>query len=314
MHAYIIRRLLFAIPTLFMVSIIVFSTVRLIPGSVVEMMVEEHGYAQNLDELEQELGLDKPILVQYGKWLWGLLNGDLGKSLWTSRPVIKEILIRFPVTLELALLAIFVSALIAIPVGVYSAVRQDTLGDYIARSIAIACITLPSFWVGTMVIVFPSVWWNWSPPMEFVSLFTDPLQNIKQFILPALILGMIASGGMMRMTRTTMLEVLRQDYIRTALAKGVKKRTIIFKHALKNSIIPVITMLGMLFPVMLGGSLIIEMIFNVPGMGRLTIEVLNSRDYPLLSGIVLFLSTLVVLTNIVVDICYAYFNPRIRYK
>jgi len=314
MYAYIIRRLLMAVPTLLMVSIIVFSTIRLIPGSVVEMMVVEHGYAQNLEELEHELGLDKPILVQYGKWLWNLLHGDLGKSLWTSRPVTKEILLRFPVTLELALLAIFVSILIAIPVGVYSAVRQDTLGDYIARSIAIACITLPSFWVGTMVIVFPSIWWNWSPPMEFVSLFTNPLQNIQQFILPALILGMIASGGMMRMTRTTMLEVLRQDYIRTALAKGVKKKTVIFLHGLKNAIIPVVTMIGMLLPVLLGGSIIIETIFNVPGMGILTIEVLNSRDYPLLSGIVLCVSILVVMTNIVVDICYAYLNPRIRYK
>jgi len=314
MRAYIIRRLLIAIPTLLLVSIIIFFTIRLIPGSVVEMMVEEHGYGQDLRDLERELGLDKPIFVQYGIWLWKILHGDLGESLWTSRPVIKEILIRFPVTLQLALMAIFFSTLIAIPVGIYSAVRQDTMGDYFARSCAIACITLPSFWVGTMVTVFPSIWWNWSPPVEFVSLLKNPLDNLKQLVLPAIILGMVTSGAMMRMTRTMMLEVLRQDYIRTALAKGVKKKTVILRHALKNSLIPVITLLGLLFPALVGGTIIIETIFNVPGMGRLTIEVLNSRDYPLLSGITLFVSTLVVSTNIVVDICYAFLNPRIRYR
>jgi len=314
MYDYFIRRLLLAIPTLFIVSVIVFFAIRLIPGNVVELMVEEHGYAENIAALEHELGLDKPIFIQYGIWIWRILHGDLGKSFWTSRPVSLEILARFPVTLELALLAICVSILIAIPVGVFSSIYQDTPGDYIARSCAIAAIAVPSFWLGTMVTVFPSLWWNWSPPVEYIPILENPLQNLKQFILPALILGMVTSGSIMRMTRTMMLEVLRQDYIRTARAKGLSSLTVILRHALKNSIIPVITLIGILLPVLIGGTIIVETIFNIPGMGRLTIEVLTSRDYPMLSGIILFVATIVLLTNLAVDLSYAYLDPRIRYK
>jgi len=211
-------------------------------------------------------------------------------------------------------MALLIAMLIAIPIGVYSAIRQDTWRDYMGRTFAILSISLPGFWIGTMVVVFPSIWWNWSPPVEYIPLAENPIGNIKQFILPASIMGMHMSGTTMRMTRTMMLEVLRQDYIRTAWASGLTERAIIVRHALKNALIPVITIIGAMIPVLIGGSVIMEQIFCLPGIGRFLVEAINMRDYIVISGINVVMATVVLSNNLVVDLTYAFLDPRIRYK
>ncbi|MBA7628976.1 Dipeptide transport system permease protein DppB [subsurface metagenome] len=211
-------------------------------------------------------------------------------------------------------MALIIAQLIALPVGVYSALRQDTWGDYIARSFAIFCIAIPGFWLGTMVIVFPSIWWGYSTPIMLIRFTDDPIGNLKMFIVPAIVLGMVMSGGTMRMTRTMMLEVLRQDYIRTAWAKGLRERVVILRHALKNALIPVITIIGIYIPVMIGGTVIIEQIFCLPGMGRLLINATLMRDYTVVSGVMLFFAVGMVLINLMVDLTYGFLDPRVHYK
>ena len=323
MLGYFIRRLILMIPTLLIVSVLVFFLVRFIPGSAVDVMVSrldlgsrqfEMSEKEQRDKIKHDLGLDAPIHIQYGRWVERLvMHGDLGKSLFKETPVTEEIIWRWPVTFELGLLALLVALLISFPIGIYSAVRQDTTGDYIARSFSVACIALPSFWVGTLVIVFPAFWWGWTPSVSYVPFFEDPKQNLIQFIIPAVVLGMALSGVNMRMLRTMMLEVLRQDYIRTAWSKGLWEKVVVTRHALKNALIPVITIIGLQIPVMIGGTVIIEQIFSLPGMGRLIVEASFDRDYPLLSGTVLILSAAVMLINLIVDITYAYIDPRIHY-
>jgi len=324
MRAYVIRRLLLIIPTLFIVTVIIFFTVRLIPGDVIDQMIMEAGpesvgvteeeQEANREALRQKLGLDMPIHIQYGRWMGGILQGDLGKSLWTGRPVTGDIIQRFPVSLELGLIALVVALLISLPVGVYSAIRQDTWGDYVGRSIAILAISLPSFWLGTMVMVFPSVWWNWSPPVQLIPFADNPVGNLQQFIIPGAILGMVLSGTTMRMTRTMMLEVLRQDYIRTAWSKGLTERVVVMRHAVKNALIPVVTIVGLQLPVMIGGSAILEQIFCLPGMGVFLIESLNTRDYLVVSGINLFMASFVVLIVLATDLTYGFLDPRVHYR
>lgn len=321
MSTYIIRRLVLIIPTLLLVTIIVFLSVRFIPGSVIDMMTAQ--MSQESAEIEGQtpreyiehlLGLDAPIYVQYGRWLGGVLTGDLGKSLWTDRKITEEITNRLPISLELGILALITSMLIAIPIGIYSAIRQDTVGDYIGRSFAILCISLPGFWLGTMVMVFPAVWWGWSPPMKYIPITENLGQNLLQFLIPAVIMGMVMSGTTMRMSRTMMLEVLRQDYIKTAWAKGLKERSVVLRHAMKNAMIPVITIIGLQVPVLIGGSVIMERIFNLPGIGRLMIDALGQRDYPVISGVNVVMATAVLAINLLVDIVYAYLDPRISYR
>jgi peptide/nickel transport system permease protein len=211
------------------------------------------------------------------------------------------------------LIALLTSLFIALPIGIYSAIRQNTLGDYFARSVAIASIALPSFWIGTMIMVFPSIWWGWTPPMKYVPFFKDPSENLQMFFIPGLILGMFLSGTTMRMTRTMMLEVLRQDYIRTAWSKGLKERVIVVRHALKSALIPVVTIVGLRLPILIGGSIILERIFVLPGVGWLLVDVINSRDYTVLQGLNLFIAMFVLVINLVVDLTYAYLDPRIHY-
>jgi peptide/nickel transport system permease protein len=320
MLTYISRRLILIIPTLLLVTIIVFLSVRFIPGSVIDMMTAQ----MQIEEEEFEgmtpheymthiLGLDDPIYVQYGRWLGGVLTGDLGKSLWTNRDIRDEILHRLPISLELGILALITSMLIAIPIGIYSAIRQDTMGDYIGRSFAIFCISVPSFWLGTMVMVFPAIWWGWSPPMKYIPITENLGQNLLQFIIPAVIMGMVMSGTTMRMSRTMMLEVLRQDYVKTAWAKGLKERSVVLRHAMKNAMIPVVTIIGLQVPVLIGGSVIMERIFNLPGIGRLLVDALGQRDYPVISGVNVVMATAVLVINLVVDVVYAYLDPRISY-
>jgi len=320
MHRYLIRRVLLMIPTLLIVSFIVFLTIRLIPGGIIEQMVwEMRRYFPDqiidIESLKRALGLDAPIHTQYFRWLSDiLLHGSLGDTLRGGQPVTSVILSRLPVTIELGLVAIVIAVLISLPIGIYSALRQDGIGDFIGRSIAITFIAVPSFWIATLVIVYPSIWWGWSPPLGVVPFMEDPLRNLEMFLLPSFILGMAMAGTGMRMTRTMMLEVLRQDYIRTAYAKGLGERVVIIRHALKNSLIPVVTVLGAELPVLVGGAVILEQIFALPGTGKLLIDALARKDYTLVSGINLIIATGIVVANLLVDISYAYLDPRIRYR
>jgi peptide/nickel transport system permease protein len=316
MGSYILRRFLLIIPTLLVATLVIFFLIRAIPGDVVTTMVAEQQFASGVtvDAIRHELGLDAPGYIQYARWLSALFRGDLGNSLITRQPVSEDIINRIPVSAELGTLAIIIALLIALPFGTYSAIRQDTVGDYISRSIAISFIALPSFWIGTLIMVYPSIWWNWSPPMQYISFVDNPAGNLRMFILPAAILGMVLSGTTMRMTRTMMLEVLRQDYIRTAWAKGLHERVVIFRHALRNALIPVITIIGIQLPVLVGGSVVLEQIFNLPGLGRLLIDALSRRDYTMLSGINLVMAAFVLVMNLFVDFTYAYLDPRVHYK
>ena len=319
MRAYVIRRLLLLLPTLFVLSVMVFLSVRFLPGDVIDVMLGrmEWQAAGGIDRaaLERTLGLDVPVWVQYGRWMGGLfLRGSLGESLMGGWPIKERILGRLPVTAELGVLAIVIGLLIALPVGIYSAVRQYTAADYVGRSVAIMGLATPNFWLGTMVMIYPAIWWAWSPPMEFHSLSEDPLGNLGMFLIPSLILGTYLSASTMRMTRTMMLEVLRQDYIRTAWAKGLLERSVILRHAVKNAIIPVVTLVGMQLPILVGGAVIIENIFNLPGLGRLMLDALSDRDYPVVSAVNLFFATVVVFVNLLTDLLYASLDPRIRYE
>jgi peptide/nickel transport system permease protein len=302
-----------AIPSLLIASLIVFALPRLIPGDVVQLMLEEKAYAKDIEELREKLGLSRPLYVQYFEWAGRALRGDLGESLWTKRPVIEEIGRRLPITLELAFMAIAIALLIAIPVGVISATRQDTVRDYVARSAAILGLSVPGFWLATLIIVLPAIWWGWRPLTGFTELSRDPWGHLAQLALPALILGVAAAAALMRLTRGMLLEVLRQDNLRTAWAKGLSEGVIVAKHSLRNAVIPVVTLLGTQLPQIIGGTVIIETIFGLPGMSRFLFDAINQRDYPVIQGVNLLIVTVVVLMNLLVDACYAYLDPRIRY-
>jgi len=316
-RAYIIRRLLLIIPTLFIASLIIFFMIRLIPGSIIDLMVQEQQSVtgMNREAIEHDLGLDVPIHVQYGRWVVNIfLHGSLGLSLWKKIPVTGLILERLPVTIELGLLALLVGVAVALPIGVYSAIRQDTAGDYFGRTISILAMSVPGFWIGTMIMVFPALWWSWSPPVQLIRFVDDPLHNLGQFIIPAAVMGMAMSGITMRMTRTMMLEVLRQDYIRTAWSKGLRERVVVLRHALKNALIPVVTIIGLQMPVLIGGAVVMEQIFALPGIGRLMLDAINSRDYPIVSGVMLFMAMFVLLINLTVDLTYSFLDPRVQYR
>jgi peptide/nickel transport system permease protein len=313
MRKYVLRRLLIAISSLVLASLVVFSLPRLIPGDVVQLMLEEQAYGKNLEDLRAKLGLNRPIYVQYFEWSGRVVLGELGESLWTKRPVLEELARRLPVSLKLGFLALLFSLAIALPVGILAAVRQDSLADYIARSLAILGLSIPGFWIATLVILVPSLWWNWSPPIQFTEFSVDPWAHVAQFIIPAFILGIASAAAIMRLTRAQLLEVLRQDYVRTAWAKGVRERSVVLKHGLRNALIPVITVLGIQITQILGGTVIFETIFGLPGMGQFLFNAINQRDYPVIQGVNLLIVSVVVLTNLVVDACYAYLDPRISY-
>ena len=335
MRAYVIRRILLIIPSLFLLSIIVFLALRFIPGDVIDAKAaqfEEQGFFDEADRelLERMLGLDVPIHVQYGRWIgvlptpdWitgephfnGLLQGTFGESLHEDPVSIEgRILRKLPLTIELGVLAIVIGLVIALPVGIYSAIRQDTAADYAGRTLAIIGMSTPNFWLGIMVMIYPAIWWGWSPSMEYVPFTEDPLGNLKMFIIPSLILGTAMSAETMRVTRTMMLEVLRQDYIRTAWSKGLNERVVITRHALKNAFIPVVTLIGARLPLLVGGSVIMENIFNLPGVGRYFLDALNDRDYPVISGVNLVLASITMLSILVTDMIYPYLDPRVRYR
>ena len=317
MRDYLFKRVLLVIPTLLLISVVVFLIMRLMPGDIVDSIMQRviaRGGTVDREAIERAFGLDVPIHVQYGRWIGDIfLHGNLGDSLRSGQPVTREIFSRVGVTFELGLFAIVTALLLGLPIGVYSAYRQDTLGDYLGRSVAIVLLAVPTFWLATMVILYPAIWWAWSPSLEIIHFTEDPLGNLAQFIIPGFITGTFLAGVTMRMTRTMMLEVLRQDYIRTAYAKGLAERLVVTRHALKNAFIPVITIVGMELPLLVGGTVITEQIFTLPGMGRLFLDSLENRDYTMVSGINLVIATAVVGANLLVDISYAYLDPRVRF-
>ena len=333
MRAYIIRRLLLIIPTLLILSILVFLLVRFIPGDIIDVMAGTIDSTQmDLDReaVERILGLDVPVYVQYGRWIgvlptpdWitkkshfnGILQGTLGESLiGGQRPIEEQIIAKLPVTIQLGVMAIVIALVIALPVGIYSAIRQDTATDYVGRTAAVIGLATPNFWLAIMVTLYPAIWWGWSPSVEYIPLVEDPLGTLVMFLIPAAILGTAMSAATMRLTRTMMLEVLRQDYIRTAWSKGLKERVVIVRHAVKNALIPVVTLIGLQLPLLVGGSVIMENIFNLPGIGRMFLDSLEARDYPVIQGVNLFFATVVMLIILLIDVIYPYLDPRVRYS
>ncbi|MFB9950494.1 ABC transporter permease [Rhizobium puerariae] len=316
---YIIRRLLVLMPILFGISVIVFVIMRMLPGDVARMILAggEDGSsatsAKAVAALRDQLGLNKPIIMQYFDWIGGILTLDAGNSLWSGRPVLTEISERLPLTLELALMAVALSMLISIPIGVYSAVRQDNWVDYVIRSVSIAGLAIPTFWVGTMLILVLTLQFNWAPPLGYVPFTTNPWVNIQQIIWPALVLAFSNAALLSRMTRSTMLDVMQEDYVRTARAKGLKPWVVMLKHALRNAILPVLTLSAIELGTLLNGTVVLETIFTLPGLGRYLVDAIYNRDYPVVQAIILLMGVIYVIMNLIVDIMYGVFDPRIRY-
>lgn len=314
MREYLLKRVLLIVPTLFLVSILVFMLMHMRSGDVVIQMLEGYAYAETVEALRHELGLDKPLHEQYLTWIGGVLQGDLGRSLWTKEPILMEFARRFPVTLELTFLTIIISVTFGIGVGVFSAIRQETWIDYLGRVVAILALAVPYFWLAILVVVLPAIYWRWTPLWTYVPLSTDTLENLKIMIFPALVFGVSRAGPIMRITRSAMLEVQRQDYIRTAWAKGLPERSVILRHAIKNALIPVVSIIGLQIHFYLGGTVIIESIFRLPGMGSFFFEALIRRDFPVVQSVNLIVATFALLLNLIVDFSYAYLDPRIRYR
>jgi len=319
MGAYASRRLLWAAVTVILTSMIVFLLLRFIPGNIINIiqanMAANGGGLIDRAAISKLLGLNVPVYVQYTRWITGIvLHGNLGSSLMNSRPITPLIVQRIPLTFELCLMSLIIVLLISIPIGIYAAIRQDTILDRILRSFAIILMSVPNFVIAGIITFYVFIWWHYFTPLVFISIGKDPLGNLGMMIMPALALGSQQTGGTMRVMRTMMLETLRQDYIRTAWAKGLRERVVVIRHALKNALIPVITMVGGWIPILIGGSVIIEYIFNLPGVGRLLFDALNNRDYPMISAITLILSVIVVLSNLLVDLAYGWLDPRIHYQ
>ena len=305
------------IPTLFGVTFIVFIMVRAVPGDVTALIAGDFGASDPAAKaaLRKEFSLDKNPAVQYVIWIGDVLRFDLGKSIISDRTVTSELGHRLPVTFELSFLAILVSLTIAIPIGIMSAIRQDSWMDYVGRSFAIGLLAIPGFWIGLVLITMAGRYFNWGvPPRSYIGFTEDPISNLKALAVPALILGSGLSGGVMRFTRSAMLETLRQDYIRTAWAKGLPERAVITRHALRNALIPVITVVGLQLPILVGGTVIIETVYSIPGMGRYYVNSINSLDYPPIQAINIVVALVVVFANFGVDLLYSVLDPRIRYN
>lgn len=319
MQQYIIRRLLLFIPTLFLVSIVIFAMLRIVPGDPALLVLvgtdgEGSFTREEYETMRERLGLNDPLYEQYVRWSVGLMTLDWGNSIQTNEKVTDIFKRRYPVTLQLALLSFLVVATIGIPIGVLAAISQDTWLDYIFRGFAILGIAMPTFWLGLLMVLALSLWFNWIPPLEFVNLWEDPKTSFSQLIFPALALGLSAQGTTMRMARSQLLEVLREDYVRTARAKGLKESLVIIRHALRNAVLPVLTILGILLGVLLGGTIVIEVVFNIPGMGRAVINAVYSLDQPVIQVVVVGFTLIFLVLNLLVDLSYAMLDPRIRYS
>jgi peptide/nickel transport system permease protein len=318
MAQYIVKRLLAMIPTLLGVAILIFVLLRVVPGDVVEARYLAQGsqfVSQDLMNQERaKLGLDKPLWQQFTGWMGGLLHLDFGVSMWTGAPISEEIKLRFALSLQLALMASCIATLLAIPLGIVAAIKQDTWVDYAVRVFSIAGLATPSFWLGILMILTMLVVFKWIPPMVFTPFWVDPWLNLQQLIWPALAVGYRYSAVGTRMMRSAMLEVLREDYIRTARAKGLWLKLILTRHALKNAILPVLTIISLEFAFLLGGLVVTEQVFNLNGLGMLFVEAIARRDYTLTQALVMLVATIFLLVNFFVDIAYAWLDPRIRYR
>jgi peptide/nickel transport system permease protein len=316
MYKYVLRRLFMAVPVLVLSSLIVFGLMRVMPGDALTVLMAESGYVgeKELNKLRKDLGLDRPYYQQYLLWVWQMVSLNPGDSIFTNEPIPVALKKAIPVTIELATLAMVLGLVIAIPIGVISATRQDTAPDYVGRVVAVSGLSMPEFWLGTLVITFAAIWFRWIPPIGYVSFWDSPWKNLQQFLVPAAILGFRLSAATMRMTRSTVLEVLREDYVRTAWAKGLAGKIVVYKHALKNALIPVVTIVGGQLGVLLAGTVVVETIFALPGMGRLTVEAILFRDYPVVQTNVMLVAATLVTLNLAVDLTYALLDPRIRYR
>ena len=318
MYRYILRRLLLLVPVLLLVSVVIFGILRVLPGDVAIVMLMSGDTGAPSEEqiasLQRSLGLDRPLYEQYLSWMWGLVQLDAGASFYTQRSVVMDLQLRIPRTLELALLTVMVSALIAIPTGVIAAMRQDTWLDYVVRIVTVGGIAMPTFWFATLILLFLVVGFNWMPPLGYKGFFADPWSNLQQMVWPALAMGYYHSSMLARMVRSSVLEVLRQDYIRTAWSKGLRERVVMARHTLRNAFLPVVTLLGTEFAVLMGGTVIVETIFVIPGMGSYLIESIHRRDYFVTQAIIVAVALMLAVINLVVDITYGWIDPRIRYR
>lgn len=330
MRTYILRRLLYLIPVLFLVSLVTFLLLRAAPGDLASTIAGPYATEEQVDQLRAKLGMDKPVIydwgnhpapwnedfwdTQYFDWMQGIFHGDLGYSHYGGRSVVSEIADRLPITVELLILTLIFTIIIGIPIGIISAVFQNSLADYVVRFLSVLGLSVPGFWLATLVILIPSILWKYAPPQIYVPFFDDPWANLRQFVPPALVLAFGSAAVVMRLARSSLLEVLRNDYIRTARAKGLRERVVIARHALKNALIPVLTVLSLQLATLLGGAIIVETVFNLQGVGYLTLEAIFRRDYALVQAITMYTAITIVLVNLAVDVSYAWIDPRIRYS
>jgi peptide/nickel transport system permease protein len=317
MLAYAANRILLMIPTLIGVAVLVFFMLRIMPGDIVELKLKADGAAVTQETLDMErkrLGLDKPLIAQFGDWMVGVSTFSYGQSMWTGRPVSYEIAIRLELSLQVAIMATIIAVLIAIPLGTISALYQNTWIDYVVRVLAIAGLAVPSFWLGMLMMLGLLFWFNWLPPITFTHLYEDPLQNLSQLIWPALAVGYRYSAVATRMTRSTLLEVMREDYIRTARAKGVFERLVVARHAMRNALLPVVTVIGLEFAFLIGGLVVTEQVFNLNGIGKLFVEATSRGDYTMIQALVMLVAFFFILVNFAIDLLYAALDPRIRYR
>jgi peptide/nickel transport system permease protein len=315
MRRYIVGRLLLMIPTLIGVAILTFVIMRAVPGDIVALRYAGSSVPQEIIDQERHiLGLDKPMWAQFVDWMTSISHLDLGQSLWTGHSVIEEVQVRMPLSIELAVLATLFAVTLAIPLGVAAAVKQDSWIDYAIRVFSIGGLAMPSFWIGIMMVLITLTLWGWAPPLVFTSFFEDPVANLAQLILPAIAVGYRYSAVSMRMTRSTVLEVLREDYVRTARAKGLRETIVVVRHALRNALLPVVTVVSLEFAFLIGGLVVTEQVFNLNGIGKLLVDAVAHRDYPLIQALVLLLAAVFVLVNFVVDMVYVVLDPRIRYS
>jgi len=319
MRNYITKRFVLFIPTLLIVTVVVFSILRVIPGDPALLILggesgEDEFSQEQLDALRHKLGTDRNIIVQYGTWVGNMLKGDFGVSyFYEGDQVIDDLKMRIPTTVQLAVMALLLATVMAVPLGVISALKQDTFTDYVTRILSITGIATPNFWVAIMSIFFLVLFFNWAPPLAYVDPWEDPWVNFQQLIFPALALGTSNMAFITRITRSAMLEVLHEDYIRTARSKGLSEKIVIFRHALRNALLPVVTLSGYEFGRLISGTVIIEVIFLIPGMGRLLITSILHRDFPMIQATIVLIAVVVLVLNLALDLCYAWLNPRIRY-
>jgi peptide/nickel transport system permease protein len=315
MAKYVGQRLLLAIPTLVGLTLVVFIVLRLVvPVDAVDLRFAAAGVSdpERARQLREQMGLTGSVPVQYLRWAGGLMRGDLGTSFYTGRSVVEELAMRLPTSLEVGMGALLITVVVSIPIGIMSAVRQDSFIDYLARGGAIFIYAIPGFWVATLVLVFGSLWFNWAPPTSYQEIWVDPIGNLKQVMIPTLLLGLAPIGTLIRLVRTQVLEVIRQDYIRTARAKGLSSRLIYTRHVLRNSLLPIVTVIGLQVPNLLAGTVIFEQVFVLPGVGRYLLEAVQRLDLFVLMGTNLFFGTLIIFSNLVVDVSYAVIDPRVR--